>query len=357
MTKQKVKLTLMAFVTLALGMLGILGGCSGGQGNSSSLFSPLRLGSVSPEKLERRVLEVLRQSVNSDRPAVRCHGLESLAALGGLEAPALIRTRLYDSVAAVRFAAAVAAGDIKDHAARNLLEILLRDPDPSVSLAAGYSLEQLGDQRFAGWYDNALNSNDAKLCGQACLLLGKLGDTPLHTDSREKLWEVLRKKGQHDSVRLQAAESLARLDDKAVIKRLIAFAGDKWADHQVIAISGLELIGGPDAFAMLTVLTGTDRVIEVRLAAYRALGPANDQHGLAEVRESIRYRERGPDTLAQNRIRGLAALALGRIGTMQDSGLLYHAMADKAPYVRIAAARGSIDFLERYGQGAAAQGM
>jgi len=297
-------------------------------------------------QLRPRINKVLSEAINSPDPELRCHGLESLAQMGGLQGPALIRKRLYDPIPAVRFAAAVAAGDVRDHAARNLLERLLKDKNVSVQLAAGYALEKLGDRRFANWYDKVLQGDDAKLCGQACMLLGKLG--PARTDSREKLWQVMQKVDQSPMVRLQAAEALARLGDDRIGQKLLVFANSGYADDRILAISGLEAVGGPQAYSMLCVLAD-DPQIEVRLAAVRALADRAENGDLLLARKAMHYTDSQGDTKATTRVRGLAALALGRIGKEKDAAVLFAAMGQENQYLRIAAARAAIDYLKRHG--------
>ena len=53
------------------------------------------------------------------------------------------------------------------------------------------------------------------------------------------------------------------------------------------------------------------------------------------------------DPQATIQVRGLAARALGSAGKNKDGLLLYQAMADELNYVRVAAARATIDFLRR----------
>jgi len=334
----------------ALGLLWSSGtGCKPGSAPGAGLGG---LG-VGREQIAARAREVVRAAAESEAPEQRCHALESLAAQGGSEAGEQIRGRLVDRVAAVRFAAAAAAGDVQDPAVRSaggVLERLLRDEDPSVRLAAGYALEKLGDRRFGGWYDAALGGSDLRLAGQACWLLGKLGETEWRRDSRAKLWQALRRSGATGggaAVKLQAAEALARLGDREVLPKLLAYAGSGYADDRLMAVSGLESLGGEEATAMLVVLV-EDVQIEVRLAAIGALGWRATADQVAAARAALAYQDEQGDAAAMERVRGLAALALGRAGGQADGVALYRAMADKSAYVRVAAARAALDWLRRW---------
>ena len=97
---------------------------------------------------------------------------------------------------------------------------------------------------------------------------------------------------------------------------------------------------------MLRVLAD-DPQIEVRLAAVRALGHQAESPHLELVRKHINYRDSQGNPLATARVRGLAILALGKVGTKTDAKRLYKAMIDKVPYIRVAAARATIDYLKR----------
>ncbi|MBN1765891.1 MAG: HEAT repeat domain-containing protein [Sedimentisphaerales bacterium] len=301
---------------------------------------------VEPASLETRINQVLLEALESNDPVLRVHALESLAEVPSLDVVPRIRKHLYDPVPAVRFAAAVAVGDIKDHAARDLLFRLLRDNNIPVQLAAAYGLEKLGDPRFVDWFDNVLYSDDIQLAGQACILLGKLGESEIRTDSREKLWQVVRQADNDPTVRLQAAEALARLGDEAILKELLFFANSLYADDRILAISGLQYIKGNDVFAMLVVLAD-DPQIEVKLAAIRALGERADAGHIQTVREALAFNDPDDNPFTAVRVRSLALLALGRVGKEEDGPRLRNALEDESRYIRVAAARGATDFIKR----------
>ena len=309
--------------------------------------SVLPTGRIPIEKLQQRTRRTLLIMLAEDDPLLRVHTLESLALLPDRNVIPAIRGSLNDPIPAVRFAAAVAVGDVRDSASRDILQRLVRDPNPSVQLAAGYALEKLGDKHFAHWYDNILFSRDTKLAGQACMLIGKLGRTAVRKDSSVKLWRVLTQPDQSPAVQLQAAEALARLGDQKILKRLLVFSSSLYADDKLLAIVGLQHIGGRDVFAQMTVLAD-DPQIEVKLSAIRALGKLAEDKQVRFVRNSLKYKDPDGESLTTQRVRSLAVLALGSVGTDKDIKLLYNLMADTArnKYIRIAAARAAIDYLK-----------
>lgn len=311
---------------------------------------------MSAEKLQQKTMQVLMAALRDDDAAQRCHALESLALLDRLGVGKEVRKSLNDSSPAVRFAAAVALGDMQYHAAQPSLKRLLRDDSVMVQLAAAYGLEKLGDDRFENWYDGVLNSDHAPLAGQACLLLGKLGNTEIRRYSREKLWRALRKKGQAPSVRLQAAEALARLGDETILPQLAVFAGSPYGDDRMIAASGLDALSGAEAYAALVVLA-EDSQIEVRLAAIAALAEKAEKSDVEVARHALAYKDAEGDPLVTTRVRGLALLALGKVGDEKDAGLLYDAMAAESTYLSVAGARAAIDFVKRMKRRERVQGM
>jgi HEAT repeat protein len=308
------------------------------------LDSPLT--PVSHDSLNRQIHQTLIQTAGSTDPVVRCHVMEICGSWDSSQAVDFLQTGLNDPVPAVRFAAAVACGDRQATALKKKLQNFLDDPDPAVRLAGAYALEKLGDKRFQNAYDKALFGDNPQLAGQACMLLGKLGPTPLRSESKTKLWAVLHNQACPVAVRLQAAESLARLKDSSVLKKLLIYAGSGYADDRMIAISGLEQLGGNDANAMLITLVD-DQQIEVQLAAIASLGRLAEPKDCQLARKNLQLQDSGQADDSSRRIRGLAALALGKIGTSADASLLYRTMRDQNVYVRLAAARGAIYWLSR----------
>ncbi len=320
----------------------MINGCGGGSGGSGLNLPAIP---ASEEKLRRRVMATITDALDSEEPVMRCHGLELLGLMKDKSTYHYIRQSLTDQAVAAVFAGAVAAGDVRDYQCRNQLEKLLKNDNVSIKLAAGYGLERLGDGRFVRWYDEALLGADAQSASQACMMLGKLGNTARRKDSKKKLWEVLRKRGQKAIVRLQAAEALARLGDQNVTEKLLVYAGSGYADDRLIAVSGLELLKNSESLAMMEVLAD-DAQIEVQLAALRALGPMCGAREMETAYRHLHYRDSGGDEIAASRVRHLALLAVGSFGRHKDGNLLYRALGARSLFTRIYAARATLDYLE-----------
>lgn len=344
MNKRPIYLLSILLVSLAM----TAGGCKWFSTRTGVDVLALGNPSISNQKLEARARKVLFDICEAGSPALRCNGLETMALMAAdAELTSRIRMSLEHPSVAVRFAAAVATGDIQDYSAKFHLEQLLRDKDPSIKMAAAYALEKMGDKRFGTWYDQILKSKDAQLCSQACLLIGKLGKTKLRHDSVDKLRQVLRKQEQDAMVKLQAAEALARLGDQEVLNNLLVYANSGYASDRLLAISGLVWLKNPTVRTMLTVLAD-DEHIEVRLTAIRVLGSRAEAGHLEVVRDNVYYQDPDGDQQAEERIRGLALLALGEVGSESDAHILYKAMDAESGYYRVAAARATVDFLKRH---------
>jgi HEAT repeat protein len=303
---------------------------------------------ISSTQLRQRADDLLFETMAGSDPVLQCHALETLALLEADPSIATqIRIGLNHPSMAVRFAGAISAGDIAEYSSKPLLEHMLHDSNPSLKMASAYALEKMGDRRFFTWYNDILESKDAQLCSQACMLLGKLGKTSIRRDSVEKLRQVLHKKDQAPAVKLQAAESLARLGDEKILNNLLVFSNSGYASDRLLAIAGLEWLKDQTAQTMLMVLAD-DEHLEVSLAGIRTLGPLADASHLQVVRENLHYQDPENDQDAEQRIRGLALLALGKVGKQSDAHHLYKAMSAQSGYTRIAAARAAIDLLDRF---------
>ncbi len=97
---------------------------------------------------------------------------------------------------------------------------------------------------------------------------------------------------------------------------------------------------------MLTVMAEDDR-IEVQLAALRGLGSQVQDERMEIARDAVKNTGKNSDAETTLRVRQLALLTLGSFAAPKDSHLLYKGMADKSKYIRIAAARATIDYLRK----------
>ncbi len=292
---------------------------------------------INSASLQADALEVIMQAAVSPDAYVRTYAMEALALAGDKSCDKLIAMSLSDQTVAVRSAAAIAAGDRKILAARAELEKMISSDNVMIKLCAGYALEKMGDQRFLHWYDKALVSDIPQYAGQACLLLGKLGNSAHRPDSRKVLWQVMNKPGQKAYIRLQAAEALARLGDMSVKQRLLDFAGSGYADDRLLTVSALKLLACNECIAMLSVLAD-DEQIEVKLSALRGLGALAGEDDIKPAYKAMSYTDPYNDNIVTQRVRHLAILAIGSFGRDSDAGILKEQLNSSDSFIRLTAA-------------------
>ncbi|MBI9015814.1 MAG: HEAT repeat domain-containing protein [Phycisphaerae bacterium] len=302
-------------------------------------------GSVDNQLLQNRLEKVTHDLFEFGKPQLRCHAMEIHALIDNVQSRKDILAGLSDPIPAVRMAAAIAAGDSKDTATMARLDEMKVDKNPKVRLAVGYALERMGDSRFEKWFDSALLSDNSEWACTACMLIGKLGNEDHRAGSRDKLWAVLKKFNQSPAVKLQAAEALARLGDKTIMEKLSSYAVSGFADDRMVVIQALKLLGTPQALGQLDALC-TDPQIEVQLVAISAYAVYNNSKYLSIVRKAVKHNSVDGQG-ATERVRALALIALGQIGTAADKKTLYKAMDSEEPIIRAAAAFGAIKYLKR----------
>ena len=298
---------------------------------------------TNPESIKNKAIEVIKQSAMSSDPYVRTYAMEALSKANCDGCGALVQQALSDTTVSVKVAAAIAAGDMQIVQTKDQLENMLKSSEPMIKLAAGYALEKMGDRRFVKWYDKSLLSSNARYAGQSCLLIGKLGNTPLRRNSREQLWQVMKKPNQKPYIRLQAAEALARLGDSRIAERLLDFAGSSFADDRLLVVSALKLLGSPECYAMLSVLSA-DEQIEVSLSALRSLGTLAGKEDIVPAYEALEYEDPYNDQNVTQRVRHLAILAISSFGNEKDISILNKYLSDKSEFIRLTAAVAVIEW-------------
>src|SRR5947207_9213976 len=86
-------------------------------------------------------------ALDSNDPLIRSHAIEAARESIGAPAGDMIIKHLTDNAAVVRFAAAVAAGELRLTKAKDALLVMSDDADPSVRVGAKFALHRLGDVR------------------------------------------------------------------------------------------------------------------------------------------------------------------------------------------------------------------
>jgi HEAT repeat protein len=278
---------------------------------------------------------VIEAALADNDPVARVNAIEVVGTTGRVDLMPKVQRLVQDQYAPVRFAAALAVGDLQYSPAQRSLSPLLKDQDSNVIVAASYAMGRLSAVEYYQVVRQAAQSKDETIRGNAVFLLGKIGDKGL----LNVLKSVQEDKYSTDRVRFQALEARARLGDEEVLQRLWAIVYSAYADDRVLGIRAIGALGTPRAREIL-VTKLDDAVLEVRLAAAEQLGKLGDRTGEPQVLEVFEKNlAAGPDTQAGERINVLAALAIGQIRTPALTKYLPPLLKNESKYVRIAAAK------------------
>jgi len=301
-------------------------------------------------------------------PVVRVEAVEALKGSAGAEGLPWIRSALLDDHPAVRFAACVAVGEVRDAGAEAGVAKGLKDADAAVRVAALFARHRLGHtQRTGDLAGYLLNDPDATVRRNAALVLGLLG---------ERGAVKILAKGMKDAdggVRDHALEAMARLGNPEARQELTFMTGAGVGSDEVFAINALTATGDPAYAETFHYKLATATHLETRLAAARGLGLLHSDGRTS--RPGVRRRDRGGSVredpgfevamraLRQGpprrddpqdpvegqalRTQQLAAAALGAIGRADALPALTEVMEKSDdPRVQVSAARAILDVLD-----------
>lgn len=279
--------------------------------------------------------QIVADSLADPSPQIRANAIEVVATTREIRLMPRVQKLLADEVVPVRFAAAVAVGDLEYALARNEVANLLDDPNPNIKIAASYAVFRLGAPEYYKVLSNSLAHDDQTVRANAALLLGKSGKQ----EGVPYLYWTLQRADSADKVVLQAAESIAMLKDPRIYPKLWTRLISAYADDRMIGIQAMGALGTEEAKnALVTMLD--DKVPEVRLAAAEQLGRLGDRIGEPEVLTAIEKDiAGGMDAQGQERIKMLTALAIGEIGAPSLTRHLPSLLRDPSKVVRLAAAK------------------
>jgi HEAT repeat protein len=291
---------------------------------------------VSIDELVPVATRIVQQGLADRDPYVRVRAVEVVATTGQIKLmPDVQRLLENDFVSPVRFAAALAVGDIEYRFADKSIRPLLSDPDENIRIAAAYALSKLGSFDCFDYLRKAIASDKQTVRANAALLMGKTRDNR----SRMFLYMVLRSKDSDDKVRFQAVESIAMLGDEYIYDRLWMMSISTYADDRVMGIKAMGALGTPRAREILMTKLDDD-ILAVRLAAAEQLGMLGDTTGEPEVLDIFRKNlTAGLNPAELEHVNMLTALAIGQIRTESLSRFLPQLLRDQSKFVRIAAAK------------------
>jgi HEAT repeat protein len=305
----------------------------GCQDSSPSL--PLDDSLTRSSSVEQEALQIIQAVLADPNVEARVKAIEVVATTGRIELMPQVQQLLQDQFVPVRYAAALAVGELQYAPAQRLLYPLLKDQDSNVIISASYAMGRLGATQYLNVIRKSIESKDQRVRANSAFLLGKIGDRGA---LRVLKW-TQEDKNSSDMVRFVALEARARLGDKDVLQRLWAIVFSANADDRFLGIRALGSLGTRQARDII-VTKLDDPVLEVRLAAAEQLGMLGDTTGEPEVLEVFQKNlTAGMDRVARERVNVMVALAIGHIGTPTLTKYLPQLLKNESKYVRIAAAK------------------
>ena len=286
--------------------------------------------------LRRRALSTLMTAASHKNPEIRTNAVEALQFVPGRALPVVHRA-LRDRHPAVRYAAAVTAGQLKFKSLTREIELLLRDPDRSVQAAARYALHAIGEPVDLTPLADLLMRPDPVLRGNVAHLLSLVGDqSAVRMLKRASASPLRRVEVEKESVvRVQIAEAIAVLGDDAAFDALRAGAYSQFGEVRALSITA---IGAVEDLRMIKALQQMLRIdppefaesAEVQLAAAGALARMGNTRGTGTVMRWMRD--------ANVAVRAQAAWVLGWHRDQGTLAWLERQLADSEPTVRVHAA-------------------
>ena len=289
-----------------------------------------------------KALRIIQEGLADNDPLVRVHAIEVVASTRQLKLMPTVCQLMQDKFMPVRFAAALAVGDLEYSPAKKSLNQLLNDNDTNVIIAAAYAMVKLGSSEYLQALRKAATSNDQKVRANAVLLLGKSGDK----SSLELLWHTLQDKNSDDRAVYQSAEAIAMLGDKQIFQKLWTMLISAYADVRLMGVRAMGKLGTPEAKNALIEKLDDD-ILEVRLEAAKQLGVFRNSIGESKVLEVFEKNlNAGLDRQANERTNVLTALAIGQIRTPRLRKFLPQLLQNESKFVRIAAAKAVFQYIK-----------
>ncbi len=282
-----------------------------------------------------KALQTIREGLVDNDPLIRSRAIEVVASTRQLKLMPQVLRLQNDKSMPVRFAVALAVGDLEYSPAKRSLNQLLNDNNANVIIAAAYAMSRLGYLEHLQILRKGAKSNDQTVRANAALLLGKSGDK----GSLELLWQILQDKNSDDRVVYQSAEAIAMLGDEKIFPKLWSMLISAYTDVRLMGVKSMGILGTQEAKNALIRMLDDD-ILEIRLIAAEQLGVFRDPIGEPKVLEVFEKKlTEGPDKQANERANVLTALAIGRIYTPRLRKFLPQLLQNESKFVRLAAAK------------------
>ena len=342
--------------------LGLVGGCVIAVGMLGGC-ARWRDVEVDPQKAYIDARTTLRQAADDPNPETRAPALEALSSTAGIKAGAVYKQALNSKYPAVRFAAAMAIGDVKYRAAIDALSGMARlkgedaraEPDKRVFSAVVYALHRLGDSTHTEKLGDLLFDDEKEVRANVAMIMGRLGEPSAAVPLATRL------SAENDpSVELQLVEALAILGESRYIILMEAYTKMQWLEDRLVAISAMERIRAPRAPLVLRKMMHSRQPPRVRVTAAGALAALGevDDEGYRLCLRAIR----DPDgmllahpgsggavsNVEVNSLQRLAAISLGKMKRTEAVNTLHPLLGSQDGGARVAAAMSILRLLESY---------
>lgn len=328
---------LICYVLLFAYLMVLAFGCNGSSQTASDGFNITDIFKSEAEPVDplSEAFQIILSGLVDVDPMVRVRAIEVLATTRQVSLMPKVQRLLSDEFTRVRFAAALAVGDLEYSPAERSVRQLLRDENENVRIAAAYALTRLGFPENFELFRNAITSNDQTVRANAAWLLGKSGDK----STLKYLYWAMQHKDSDDKVVYQSAEAIAMLGDRQIYPKLWTMLISAYNDVRVMGVTSMGMLGTPEAKdALITMLD--DDVLEVRLVAAQQLGMLKDTTGELEVLDVFEKNLTARmDVIARERVNVLTALAIGRIATPSLAKFLPKLLKSESKFVRLATAK------------------
>jgi len=301
----------------------------------------------------------LFQAAEDQDPATRSNAIEALASAVGADAGAVYQQGLSDKAPVVRFAAAMACGDIGFEPAKPALLKMAADkkaePDKRVFCAVIYALHQMGNTDHAGELGQLLFDDEREVRMNAAMAMGKMSEPSAIGPLKALLVQE-----RDDGVKIQVIESLARLGDSESAEHIEGYTKGYFLDLRLVAIPALGRSGSRRAAGALKDLVRERHPARVRVAAAGELARLghSDKNSYqlcrdaladpeAVLREARKKSKKVADTDARS-LQCLAALALGWMGRPAAVNALHPMLKNPDGAKRVSAATSTLRLLKAH---------
>ncbi|MDD5135019.1 MAG: HEAT repeat domain-containing protein [Phycisphaerae bacterium] len=278
--------------------------------------------------------KIVSQGLKDSDASTKISAIEVISTTQKVKFAGRVAVFLKDPVMPVRFAAALAIGDLQYKKSEKLLHSLLNDPDINVRIAGAYALCKLGQEQYLPVIQASTSQDDPTVQANSAMLLGKLKSR----ESLPILYKLKDDKNSTEMIAYNAAEAIARIGDEKIYNKLWALLISAYVDDRCIGIIAMGALGGAKGASALSTMLD-DEVVEVRLSAAEQLGLLGDPSGQLVVLEYFAQSDSKDEKQAADSRNTLAAMAIGAIRSKKLAEYLPKLLKNDSAMVRLAAAK------------------